>query len=473
VKIVLESLREKIALAVATAKAYNVPAMCVRLGLQKIVGESDEQEAHRSKRMYVKARLIEKTESELLVIAQSVLCEFNDEDLADSLSEMTVHAEHRVSELVRIDILKALNSLDLLFGELQPLDELANIFGSSKIKDDPLGFLKLSTLQGQIDQWYIRNRDWSHQDLLTNCGALTCSQTRFFALLERLLHPIIRRDEEQSALAATIDSCLKRDGFSVRTTGSQSGYALYGITRAMVGVSGQMKNLIFASIGAKPELIFRDAINNDVEIVKHADKVLVFDRMLPSNGLLLWTDLAQWWAETNGLASVADAKAPLYRRLNQSVCSANSPGEFAVFRTYYQRYGSRLLEKLPALVPQVFLHYDPYTTRQRGDEAFLSRQRMDFLMMLENGARIVIEIDGRHHYATQDPDDSGRYIADSRKYAEMAREDRRLRSSGYEVYRFGGYEFRDVNVSEGTIGPHSQEVIGDFFDRLLKRHAVL
>lgn len=94
-------------------------------------------------------------------------------------------------------------------------------------------------------------------------------------------------------------------------------------------------------------------------------------------------------------------------------------------------------------------------------------------MMLENGARIVIEIDGRHHYANQDSEDSGRYIADSRKYAEMTREDRRLTASGYEVYRFGGYEFRDVSVSEGTIGPQSKEVVAEFFDRLLRRHAIL
>ena len=47
------------------------------------------------------------------------------------------------------------------------------------------------------------------------------------------------------------------------------------------GVSGAMKNLIFASTGEKPELIFRDAVNNDVEIVKNADKVLIYDRPLP------------------------------------------------------------------------------------------------------------------------------------------------------------------------------------------------
>jgi very-short-patch-repair endonuclease len=97
---------------------------------------------------------------------------------------------------------------------------------------------------------------------------------------------------------------------------------------------------------------------------------------------------------------------------------------------------------------------------------------MDFLMMLNNGARIVIEIDGRHHYADESPPGSGTYIASPRKYAEMASEDRRLRSSGYEVYRFGGYEFSDVDLATGKIGDKSQKTVIEFFDRLLKQHGV-
>jgi hypothetical protein len=78
------------------------------------------------------------------------------------------------------------------------------------------------------------------------------------------------------------------------------------------------------------------------------------------------------------------AKTQLYSRLKESVCGAQSPGEYAIFHTYYKRYGNRLGDdKLPVLLPQVYLHYDPYTKRERGDEKFLERQRMDFLIMLE------------------------------------------------------------------------------------------
>lgn len=41
------------------------------------------------------------------------------------------------------------------------------------------------------------------------------------------------------------------------------------------GVDGELKNLIFAARGPKPRIVLRDAINNVIEIVEHADKCLV------------------------------------------------------------------------------------------------------------------------------------------------------------------------------------------------------
>lgn len=472
VLIPLDTLREQIGQAVAAAKAYDVPDACVRLGIQQAVEEGDAQEAFSSKRLYVRRRILSWNEADLLALAMRVLREYPSEDLTDTVSEMTVHAEHRVSALVRRDVLKALNPLASLFGDLPLMDCLSEVFGAAVIQDDPTGGLGRNSLHGQIVQHCLRNEDWSHEELLTKCGALMCSQTRFFALLTKLLHPMTRRDAEQAELATAIGGALRRDGFTVRQTGVESGYAIYGVVRALAGVAGAMKNLIFASIGEKPELVFRDAVNNDVEIIKHADKVLVFDRPLPSSGLLLWKDLQDWYAEHQGINDPGSAKEQLFRRLRQAVLGSRSAGEFAVFQSYYERYGGSLGDRLPALIPQVYLHYDPYTRRQRGDEQFLVRQRMDFLLMLEQGVRIVIEIDGRHHYAVSDPQASDRFIANAQRYAEMVAEDRRLRLMGYEVYRFGGHEFLDVDIEQRKVGPRAQQIVAEFFDRLLTRHCV-
>ena len=421
----------------------------------------------------MRSRILTWSEADLLALAGRVLREYGSDDLADTVSEMTVQAEHRVSELVRRDVLKVLDRLPSLFGELPLIDSLSDVFGAAVIQDDPGGLLGRNSLQGQILQHYVHNEtDWSHEELLMQCGALTCSQARFFALLAKLLHPAARRDAEQAELAGAISMALRRDGFIVRQTDVESGYAIYGVVRAQSGVAGAMKNLIFASIGEKPELVIRDAVNNDVEIVKHADKVLVFDRPLPSSGQLLWKNLRDWYAEVNGIASEESAKEQLFRRLRQAVLGARSAGELAVFNGYYERYGPALGDRLPALIPQVYLHYDPYTKRQRGDEQFLARQRMDFLLMLEQGVRIVIEIDGRHHYAVQDGQSPDRYIASAQRYAEMVAEDRRLRLMGYEVYRFGGHEFVDVDLEQRKVGHRAQQCAAEFFDRLLARHGV-
>jgi very-short-patch-repair endonuclease len=193
---------------------------------------------------------------------------------------------------------------------------------------------------------------------------------------------------------------------------------------------------------------------------------------LPSSGQLLWKDLRDWYAELKGIESEESAKEQLFRRLRQAVLGARSAGELAVFQGYYERYGAALGDRLPALIPQVYLHYDPYTKRQRGDEQFLARQRMDFLLMLDQGVRIVIEIDGRHHYAVQD--EQARTATSPMRSAmqKMVAEDRRLRLMGYEVYRFGGHEFLDVDLEQRKLRPRAQRCVGDFFDSLLARHSV-
>lgn len=467
-----ETIRTLIPAVLHEVKSYNLPRVCMQLGIQPSVEPGDETEAHSSKRSYVSTRIADFSEDALLELARKVLHKYPDESLMEALVELTEHSQHRVSKLVRGDVLKVLNRFDSLFGDSPVLDSLEEVFGAAVLRDGGSVWLDNSSLEAQIDQHYLRNPDWTSEEMLIECGALTCSQFRFFALLEKLVHPMTRRDAEQAELAAAVSDALKRDGFTLKQTSVESQYPIYSVVRALAGVAGTMKNLIFASTGQKPELVFRDALNNDVEITKHADKVLVYDQPLPSSGMLLWTDLRDWYADIHGVDETEGAKI-LYTRLRDSVIGANSPGEYAIFHGYYRRFSKLLNEGLPALIPQVYLHYDPYTRRERGDEKFLARQRMDFLLMLEQGVRIVIEIDGRHHYAVKDRSFPERYIANAQLYAEMAMEDRRLRLMGYEVYRFGGYEFRDVDLAGNPkVGPEAERRVAEFFERLLARHGV-
>lgn len=221
------------------------------------------------------------------------------------------------------------------------------------------------------------------------------------------------------------------------------------------GVAGQPKNLIFAANGPKPEMVLIDAVNNDITITRNGEYCLVYDRPVPADGLQ-FRHLVHWWRDREQLPDTVDDQAAA-RALHTRLRSAldGNPAEEAVFDAYARRYGAGF--DIAALVPQVYLHLDPYSTRYhsgRGEPGPLKRQRMDFLLLFSDRGRVVVEVDGQQHYATD-----GR--ASPRLYAEMVAEDRRLRLDGYEVYRFGSFEL----LPPANPAP----MLDAFFDRLAGR----
>ncbi|MET7395964.1 hypothetical protein ABZS66_20970 [Dactylosporangium sp. NPDC005572] len=205
------------------------------------------------------------------------------------------------------------------------------------------------------------------------------------------------------------------------------------------GVDGKLKNIIFASTGPKPRIVLRDALNNVIEVVEGAEQCLFYDRPLADSGLS-WDELVQWWRTAAGdMEGKTDTEVArhLYGRLAASL--ASEP-EKLLFRSYCERYGSD--GSHPALLPQVYLHYDPQTRKERdGRPGPLRRERMDFLLLLPHGIRVVLEVDGKQHYAEGD-------VASPRRYSEMVAEDRSLQLRGYEVFRFGGSELRTADAAD-------------------------
>ena len=130
----------------------------------------------------------------------------------------------------------------------------------------------------------------------------------------------------------------------------------------VTGVAGELKNLIFAANGPKPRIVLRDAINNVIEITENEEYCLVYDRPLSENGLT-WRELTDWWTAMRGLTGNERERArSLYRRLDESVANEY---ERLVLRTYAELYAAPGGFDLPALIPQVYLHYDPYTRAER------------------------------------------------------------------------------------------------------------
>ncbi len=107
----------------------------------------------------------------------------------------------------------------------------------------------------------------------------------------------------------------------------------------------------------------RDAVNNVLEIVEHAEHCLIYDRPLTAAGLT-WGELVVWWSQHPDFSD-DDVARHLYRRLRASLSSGL---EQLLFDAYGARYGGEDAASLPALIPQVYLHYDPYTHRELGQQ---------------------------------------------------------------------------------------------------------
>ncbi|MRV70689.1 hypothetical protein GJ700_03025 [Duganella sp. FT92W] len=293
--------------------------------------------------------------------------------------------------------------------------------------------------------------DWSVETLFDKLGTLDAQDRRFAYFLEGLASANVRPDEPaQRHFVDVVNGVLHGYGMELRETRYEDGYPVFSLVSTRLGPRSRPKNLIFAS-STKPDLRLRDAISNDIEIMSDPGAVLVYDRPIGAGGLT-WAELQNWWAETEGIAEPGEAKKSLFKRL-KSCLPATSPPQSMLFMAYFETFG-KAVPQLPALLPEVWLHWDPQTVKQRGADA-LFRFRMDFLLLMPHGVRVVIEVDGKQHYA----DSSGR--ADPGLYATTMAADRDLKLAGYEVFRFGAAELS---------GPDAGPMAKAFFTDLIKRY---
>jgi hypothetical protein len=149
----LEEIRDAIAASLHSVKAYDLPALCAKLGLES----GTEEEAFRSKRTYVRSRLRDHNFNDLIAMAKNVMDEIADADLQDFVSEITTPEDHRISDITRRVILGALDSINPLFGEIPPLDGL-EILRPNWGMSGPEGHF-LNTLHRDVEQHFVRNSD--------------------------------------------------------------------------------------------------------------------------------------------------------------------------------------------------------------------------------------------------------------------------------------------------------------------------
>ncbi len=447
----LKQLCEAIADTLSIEKSYNLPQICESFGLEP----GGDDEAFRSKRGYVLRRLSGKHQDFVLEVAHKVLKQYESVELRKVLGSFTSNT-HQITLITRQNVLDELILMERqngqpISGKLSLVDFLRRIW---PLDEMPSTDFRFPTASDDISQHMVWNNDWDYQYLFDSyLGLLKGFDEDLLRFLEEIVHPIVRGTDTQQKYVEVINRHLLADGFKLQAISQISNYPVYRAVKAVTGVEQSVKNLIFAADGPKPEIVLEDSVSNNIKIVKNAEHCLVYDRPIPQTGLL-WSDLIAWWANlTKVEVPTSEIEKRLYTRLAKSL---DSEPEKTMFYTYFQKLRQDFGEVLPALIPQVYLHYDPYTSRQLNNIKRLPRQRMDFLILFSNHERIVIEIDGIQHYA------EGK-TASPQKYSEMVAADRILRMAGYEVYRFGGYELGQDNA---------KSLIENFFRDLFQKHGV-
>ncbi|WP_234319372.1 hypothetical protein [Streptomyces sp. NRRL S-237] len=323
------------------------------------------------------------------------------------------------------------------------------------LDNDPLSgwVTSTSSLRDQINRHVFRNAgDWSTEEFFEQLGAFEAPHPRFGAFLEGLASAAVLPDEQaQRRFVELANRHLQPVGAVLSQDGEADGYPQFHLAPHGRGTARRPRNLILATLG-KPDIRFTSALDNDIEVAQRDDKVLVYDRPVGKEGLL-WRDLLSWWQETRGIADQEQAARALYNRMKDSL-PKESPGQKNLF-WYYHQANWDCLSGLPALLPEIWLHWDPKTLRERGAHA-MKNLRMDFLMLLPGNRRVVLEVDGMQHYTCNEGTEP-----DSTKYAATMAGDRDLKFRGYEVFRFGHDELRDRD--------RAQPLLADFFATLLDR----
>ncbi|MZE76723.1 hypothetical protein [Streptomyces xinghaiensis] len=323
------------------------------------------------------------------------------------------------------------------------------------LDNDPLGGWTTTTdrLRSQIERHVIRfPDDWTTEHFFEQLGAFEAPHPRFGHFLEGLASPAVLPDEPaQRRFVELANRHLNPAGAQLSQHAEADGYPQFQLVEHGRGTARRPRNLIFATLG-KPDIRFTSALDNDIEVAERADEVLVYDRPIGKEGLL-WRHLLSWWQESRNITDQEQAARALYSRMEASL-PPKSPGQKNLFWHYHHANRDHLND-VPALLPEIWLHWDPKTLRERGAHV-MQNLRMDFLMLLPGTRRVVLEVDGMQHYTRNEGTEP-----DSAKYAATMAGDRDLKLRGYEVFRFGHDELRDRD--------RAQPLLASFFATLLDR----
>lgn len=243
--------------------------------------------------------------------------------LADSELEFSFVTRRRI-----VDFLDSLSDME---GSMRLDDFLSLIWNMSEITDFFIGMTTGEEIMSAVKY----DKTMSYKELLTNrLEVKYLPDETFIRFLECLVKSEVREGNEQKNYVQGINEIIREDGYELYISSQKSGVPHYSIGKRRV-VEGKLKNLIFAPIGQKPDIIIENSISNELRLTGSTDNCLVYNFEMGADGLQ-WNTLIDWWRENNK-ESDDDPELELYERLRTSL---DSEPEKIFFRTYlnYYRY---------------------------------------------------------------------------------------------------------------------------------------
>lgn len=422
-------------------KAYDLKEICYHYGLNC----NDELDPMHSKKSYINSGLISLGDKQLQQIAINIIKGGDCPEFVKAVDEHMEQLPFEVSMVTRRNVIDFLSQKPLIEGRLHLVDFLNRI---CDLKQLPAVYTGLNA-EEDIYRHMVANDDLTYGQMFHLLQFIYMSDTIFRKLVEQMVNPNVRQNkEEQFEYVKELNLLLNEDGVGLLQTKTISGKAVFTLEKITHGINGVIKNIIFAPLTKKPDIVMEDTLSNEIKVINNEnDDCLIYNYPLSANGLS-WHDLVVWWNSGIEEYTLKEEQC-LFERLETSLDSAPEK----IFMREYYNYIHRLGNSKPALIPQVYCHYDPKSAKLRGGQVYV-HQRMDFLMLLPRGVRVIVEIDGKQHYANGEK-------ANPKLYADMVRDDRKLKLYGYDVYRFGGYEFMEPSEASVMI----KQFVEDLFDK--------
>ncbi len=316
-------------------------------------------EPNSSKKVYARSGLIKMTEEEIIELLKRIAREaesisFNkqmEEYFGDSIFEFTYITRRKLAEYLDMCAnFEGKMKLDELLHGIWDMNETCT-------RDKNLFIFDRMTLGEYLIKHVVINDDISYKDMLLDILQIKyISDSSIIKFLEKMVNPEVRTGEEQIQYVKGINEIIGADGFELVVSGKISNEPIYKVYKRQVA-NNNMKNLIIAPLGKKADIVIDDAIANDIKIVGNTDNCLLYNFEPNADGVL-WSTLVKWWGSTHASENV---QRDLFMRL---LSSLDSKPEKDFFTKYYTIYKDR--NEYPALIPQVYLHYDPHAKIWRG-----------------------------------------------------------------------------------------------------------